>query len=203
MLDWILSKLPTIIFVVIVLVQIVRGISKARQQDPTPEPRNNEVEEARRNEEIRRRIAERRAGRTQPAPEPARTEPPPVVVERDPTAIPELPEPLRRMLTQLEKRREPEPTITPSAPPVLPDRSRAELERQQQLADEMKALEEARLVAKRRAAQLAVARAEEAGSKGALRSAARGRVLDDLKDPQSLRRAIVLREVLGTPVGLR
>lgn len=202
MLDWIISKLPTIIFVTIVLVQIVRGIAKARREDPTPEPRHNELEEARRNEEIRRRIAERRAGRTQPPPEPARAEPP-VVAERDPTAIPELPEPLRRMITQLEKRREPVPTITPVSPPVLPDRSRAELERQQQLADEMKALEEARVAAKRRAAQLAAAQAEAATSKGALRSAARGRVLEDLKDPVSLRRAIVLREVLGTPVGLR
>lgn len=202
MLDWIISKLPTIIFVTLILVQIVRGISKSRREDPTPEPRHNELEEARRNEEIRRRIAERRAGRTQ-APEPARTEPPPVVVERDPTAIPELPEPLRRMLTQLEKRREPEPTITPVAPPVMQDRSRAELERQQQLADEMKALEEARLMAKRRAAQLAATQAEAATSKGALRAAARGRLLEDLKDPQSLRRAVVLREVLGTPVGLR
>ncbi len=201
--DWLLSKLPTIIFIVIVLVQIVRGISKARQQDPTPEPRHNEVEEARRNEEIRRRIAERRAGRAEPLPEPARSEPPPVVVERDPTAIPELPEPLRRMLTQLEKRREPEPTFAPPPPPVLPDRSRAELERQYRLAEEMKALEEARAVAKRRAAQLAAAQAEVASSKGALRSVARGRLLEDLKDPQSLRRAVVLREVLGTPVGLR
>jgi hypothetical protein len=33
--------------------------------------------------------------------------------------------------------------------------------------------------------------------------AARGRVVGDLQDPASLRRAIVLREVLGTPVGLR
>lgn len=201
MLDWILSKLPTIIFVTIVLVQIVRGIAKARQQDPTPEPRHNEVEEARRNEEIRRRIAERRAGHVRPPPEPARTEPPPVI-ERDPTAIPDLPEPLKRMLTQLEKRREPELTFAPP-PPVLPDRSRAELERQYQLAEEMKALEEVRLLAKRRATQLAAAQAEAATTKGALRAAARGRLLEDLKDPQSLRRAVVLREVLGTPVGLR
>lgn len=200
--DWLLSKLPTLIFVTIVIVQIVRGISKARRQDPTPEPRHNELEQARRNEEIRRRIAERRAGHTSPPPEPARTEPPPVI-ERDPTAIPDLPEPLKRMLTQLEKRREPRPTIAPPSPPLPPERSRAELERQYQLAEEMKALEEERLLAKRRAAQLAAAQAEAATTKGALRTAARGRLLEDLKDPQSLRRAVVLREVLGTPVGLR
>jgi hypothetical protein len=37
----------------------------------------------------------------------------------------------------------------------------------------------------------------------ARRTEARRRVLEDLHDPQSIRRTIVLREILGTPVGLR
>jgi hypothetical protein len=31
----------------------------------------------------------------------------------------------------------------------------------------------------------------------------RGELMDDLRDPQALRRAFVLREVLGPPVALR
>ena len=40
-------------------------------------------------------------------------------------------------------------------------------------------------------------------SEGGLLSASRGHLLDDLRDGRSLRRAFVLREVLGPPVGLR
>jgi hypothetical protein len=55
----------------------------------------------------------------------------------------------------------------------------------------------------RRAEHRAADRAAEAESEPALRVAARDHVLADLADPQSLRRAFVLREVLGPPVGLR
>jgi hypothetical protein len=67
----------------------------------------------------------------------------------------------------------------------------------------MRALDEARAAAQRRAAQLAVATKEEAGTGGAVRSLARGNLLADLREPESLRRAFVLREVLGPPVALR
>ena len=50
---------------------------------------------------------------------------------------------------------------------------------------------------------LALARAQAEQSEAGLRTAARARLLADLADPQSVRRAFVLREVLGPPVGLR
>lgn len=209
MLDWILERLPVVVFVVVVIAQIVRGFLRSRDERSTPPARHDELEQDRRTrdiqEEIRRKIAERRGARQA---EPARREmeegqaEPPVVMRRDPTAIPDVPEPLRRMLEQLEKKVQPraEPV---AEPPPLVDRSRAEFERQQRLAEEIRALEEAKAVAARRAANIAAAKAEEARSAEALRSAARGRMLDDLRDPESLRRAFVLREVLGPPVGLR
>jgi hypothetical protein len=43
----------------------------------------------------------------------------------------------------------------------------------------------------------------ETNSSAGVRTAARDRTLGDLRDPQALRRAFVLREVLGPPVGLR
>jgi hypothetical protein len=90
------------------------------------------------------------------------------------------------------------------APPVLADRRHAaEIERQQRLADELRQAEEARLLAQRRAESVTAEKRAEAETETALRAAARDRVLGDLSDPQSLRRAFVLREVLGTPVGLR
>jgi hypothetical protein len=36
-----------------------------------------------------------------------------------------------------------------------------------------------------------------------VQAAARDRILGDLRDPEALRRAFVLREVLGPPVALR
>lgn len=210
MLDWILERLPVVIFVVVFIAQILRGFFKTRGAKVEPPPRHDELEQDRRTreiqEEIRRKIAERRAGgRTV---EPAQREeheerPQPPVVQRDPTAIPDMPEPLKRMLEQLEKKVQPrsEPPVV-TTPPML-ERNRAEVERQERLAEEIRVLEEARATAARRAASIAAKKSEEARSHGALRSAARGRLLDDLHDPESLRRAFVLKEVLGTPVGLR
>jgi len=79
----------------------------------------------------------------------------------------------------------------------------AELERQQRLADDLRAVDQARLVTERRAAHTAQEKKTEAESESTLRSVAREELLTDLADAHSLRRAFVLREVLGTPVGLR
>ena len=214
-LEWLLERLGVVIFVVIFVVQIVRGLMRSRQAAPPPEgAKPDALEEDRRvreiQESIRRRIAERRG--EQPPP----LEPPPVL-RRETTPAPEpspettqMPEPfggpLRRVLEELERQARPEPApAAPLPPPVTPvvDRRGAELERQEQLAERMRVLEETRVLVKRRAAQSAAGVAAEANSEPGLRRAARGRALDDLHDPESLRRAIVLREVLGTPVGLR
>ena len=63
--------------------------------------------------------------------------------------------------------------------------------------------QEDRVIVQHRASQVAAESKREAESQRGLLSASRVRVLQDLRDPQSLRRAFVLREVLGPPVGLR
>lgn len=214
--EWILEKLPILIFVVVFIAQIVRGIMRSRDVKPAPPPRGDSLDEIRRAQEvqaeIRRKIAERRSGPfREAAPEPRGVEPPvvarpapPVVVQRDPTAIPDpFGGPIRRMLEELERRAQPPaPAPVPVAPPVLVNRN-AELERQEQLAEDVRVLDENRMLVERRARKAADAKVLEAGSMPALRTAARGRLLTDLQDRESLKRAFVLREVLGTPAGLR
>lgn len=199
MIEWILEKLPVIIFVVIFIGQMVRGLMKAKDTEAEPPVSHNELEEQRRTEEIqreiRRKIAARRGG-AMPAGEAAEAPP---VMRRDPTAIP-LPEPLggplRKLFEELERRAE--PVAAPVAPPPLAaERRNEELERQQRLADELAALKA------RRAAQTAAAKAE-AAAPGRRAAAAGGRsAVEELKDPERLRRAFLQREILGPPVSLR
>jgi hypothetical protein len=74
----------------------------------------------------------------------------------------------------------------------------ASLERQEQLAIKLQELADQRALAERRAAAVVVTQAAVA------RHALAGDELRrDLRDPRSLRRAMILREVLGAPVGLR
>ena len=116
--------------------------------------------------------------------------------------------PLRRVFEELERHANP-PLTPPPAPvsarpvPEMVETRGAEVERQQQLTEQIRVLEETQTLVKRRAARVAEGVSAEAKSEWGQRNAARGRALDDLRDPESLRRAIVLREVLGAPVGLR
>lgn len=146
-------------------------------------------------EEIRRKIAERRGEAV-----PTEWSPPPLV-----------PEPEEERSFRSPPIEETPEVVAP--PPVLPPaRSRqaeaaysmstetleASLVRQEQLALELQSLNEQRALASRRAAAVAeseavVVRRELAGNE----------LRHDLRDPRSLRRAMVLREVLGPPVALR
>ena len=204
--DWVLGHLPLVIFAFIIIGQMVRAAKRVRQNHEEETPmRPDALEEDRRTrevqEQIRRRIAERRGG-SEPAAEPP-------VMERRPAPAPEttqLPDvfdgPLGRMLQELQKRAQPQPVPAPP-PMVAVARDSAELERQQQLADELKSLEDARAAAKRRAAQIAAEQEAVSQREPALLGTSRGRLMADLSDPQSLRRAFVLREVLSAPVALR
>ena len=58
-------------------------------------------------------------------------------------------------------------------------------------------------LAARRAAHLAAEQSAAAQTTSALRRDARDELLADLRQPASVRRAFLLREVLGTPAGLR
>ena len=120
------------------------------------------------------------------------------------------PSPLRRVFEELQREIQPQVAAPPPPPPlpvvraVSAHESRSfELERQQQLADQLRSLEEERVLVKRRASNIAAEKQADAQSETGLRSVARGKLMDDLRDAEGLRRAFVLREVLGTPVGLR
>jgi hypothetical protein len=145
-------------------------------------------------ERFRRIAAERRDGRV-PA-----DNPPPRRIETQPPAHEAMGGPLKRMLDEIERRA---PQAVPEPPRLVMQSNRAELERQEQLADELRALEEAKVVAQRRAAHLRDAQKASANHETIRRSAVHARVMDDLRDAQSMRRAFVLREVLGPPVALR
>ncbi|MDP3071146.1 MAG: hypothetical protein Q8N18_12725 [Opitutaceae bacterium] len=206
-LDWVLGNLPIVIFAVVVISQMIRAAKRAKEQAADePQARPDVLEEDRRTrdvqEQVRRRIAERRGGV-------ATATPPPVPAAR-PVANPEttqLPEvfdgPLGRMLQELQKRGEP---AAPAAPPMMAEvrgSHAVELERQERLAEELRSLEGSRALAKRRAAAITAGQVAVAQTSSGQLLAARDRLLSDLRSPGSLRRAVVLREVLGAPVALR
>ena len=204
--DWLLQNLPLLVLGFVVF-SIFRAISRAREANAKHEAGADQTDEQRHvrevQDQIRRKIAERRGERA-PAP------PPPVLrpsaaesrpILRLPQPVPPLDPfggPVARQIKELERRVAPPPAPVPEA-----DTRRAELERQARLAEEMRAIEEARVIEQRRAARQLAARDEAAASEDGLRTSTRERLLVDLNDPQGLRRAFLLREVLGAPVGLR
>ncbi len=209
MVKWILQNLEIVAIVVLFFAQMVRGFLKNRRPDERRELAPQDYDEERRvrevQEQVRRQIAARRGQQVPEAPpvlEPAQQSRPPVP-RAETTQMPEpFGGPLGRMLEELQRKAQQQ--SAPQPPPVVVARNNsAELERQQRIADELKAAEEARLVTRRRATQLAASREAIAQSEPALRSDAHDRLLVQLRDVESIRRAIVLREVLGTPVGLR
>ncbi|HEY0944938.1 MAG TPA: hypothetical protein VGD81_06705 [Opitutaceae bacterium] len=169
-----------------------QGRSADYDEDGIPENRPRppvvaDMEEAERTrriqDEIRRKIMERRG---------AQTAPPPEVAPR-PVAMPTMPD----LMDVLRPREEPEER------PV----SQEALERQRALAARLEELEAQREAARRQAAQAAAAvQARAARAIVAAASAKRQEEHDwlaALRNSQNARRAIVLREVLGPPVGLR
>jgi hypothetical protein len=212
MLRWILEHLGIVVVIVLFLAQMVRAVMQSRSADAqrraTPDDGSEERRVREVQEQIKRQIAARRH---EQAPSPT----PPVLAPETPTRAPvprptttQMPEPfggpLGRMLEEMQRKAQQRvPVPTPPPAPVVERRNVGEIERQQRLANELKSVEESRLLVKRRAAHVAAELELVAQSEPALRTVAHDRLLGDLHDPQSLRRAILLREVLGTPVGLR
>lgn len=186
--------------------------SPTRRIDPRmPDP--EEAERTRRiQEEIRRKIAERR-GQSTPTSSAQPPRPPPL----SPRSAPTEPGPRPRLGDA------PRPTAEGPLPEVLrrlldphrddPDRlARERLEAAERSARERQArqreveAEQAQRDAERAAAfREATAKREwEASQQKARSPLGNSRTLvADLRDPASLRRAVILREVLGLPVGLR
>jgi type IV secretory pathway VirB10-like protein len=157
----------------------------ARTIAPAPPnaPVNDEAERIRRvQEEIRRKILERVGGVTRPVPTP-----PPL------KAAPQLTP--KREQTKVEAY-----TDSQAEAERLVAVDQAMLERQQQLAAKLRELKEQRREHDRPSEVFAEKTALAMAASG---TAVRGSLLADLREPTAVRRAIVLREVLGTPVGLR
>jgi hypothetical protein len=208
MMEWIFERLGLIIFLVIFLSQIVRGILRARKAKEDHEAGYDETAEGRRvreiQERIRRQVAERRGQTAAEPPTLEREVGEPPVARTETTQLPEIfGGPLGRMLEDLQKRAQPQPE-PPAPPPIYAEAyNTGEMERQERLAEELRVLEEQRVLVQRRAAYIAAEKTAATNSSAGVRTAARDRTLGDLRDPAALRRAFVLREVLGPPVGLR
>lgn len=155
------------------------------QSDPEEAERIRRIQE-----EIRRKIAERAAGGPIGIPPPA-PEPPPLFRTES-----SAPRPVATPLPQREFTREavPSPVL---APPTSQANAGAILERQHEMAEQMEVLASSRRIVERRAAAVV------AHAKSQEPSPIRGELLHELRGAHNLRRAMVLREVLGPPVGLR
>ena len=162
----------------------------AADTDAESEIRNEQVRE-----KVRRMIAERRGDAVPPE-------------LSAPTTLPEPEE--ERSFRSPPLAEPPELEMPPPLQPLGPSRQaesahssatetrEASLVRQEQLALELQSLNEQRVFAARRAAVVA-----EGEAVVARRDLVSNELRHDLRDPRSLRRAMVLREVLGPPVALR
>ncbi|HTL66785.1 MAG TPA: hypothetical protein VL200_03915 [Lacunisphaera sp.] len=149
-------------------------------------------------EEIQRKIDQRNRGLAR------RTAvPPPSAAPRptDEEGLPGFP-PLLRELMEAQA---PVPPVIPAAPARAdPGRAAAQrqaeiLEQQATMAEQLRMAKEMKEAAlRRRQFEQTVADRESAGV-----TALRGALEEDLRSPESLRRAFLLREVLGPPVALR
>ena len=185
--EWILKNLPLLIFVFVVI-SIVRSTMRAREAALENKAEEDETDEQRRvreiRERIRRRIEERSVGG------PAQ----PSVLERPNVEPPFL------------STGGAEANLAPVAPPPAQfeesDSAKLALERQARLAAEMEELEQVRRQAERRVLRAASVQLQAAAASTGRPSVHRAALLRDLRDRQNLRRAFILREVLGPPVGL-
>ncbi|MGC4072132.1 MAG: hypothetical protein QM760_06370 [Nibricoccus sp.] len=207
--DWISEHLIQILIAVAaVIAGYINNRKKERNGEPADfdgdgipdnrpgdfDPARMDMDEAERTrrvqEEIRRKIAERRGGQ-QPVP--------PLVAPR-PVAQP-IPEVIKRRFE------------VPAAPPPLPSRAsqaaqaardQEVMEQQRAMEEQMRLLEARRAEHKRQAAEIAAPVTAAMAYRGAPVGKTGGaELLADLRAPGGARRAWILREVLGTPVGMK
>jgi len=182
--DWLLDHLQVLFVIAIAIAAILQkfkqsGRGKTAGEAPAGDPQ--EAERTRRiQEEIRRRIMERRGLMPAPPPAPDSVEAAPEFLEPPPMF-----EEVRPVMV------EPPPMQAMDAT-AAPGYSR-ELERQQQILQRLREMETARQAY----AGIAPATVE------APVSAPANRLPANLRTPTGLRRAVVLREILGPPVGMR
>ncbi len=175
--DWVLGNRELLVIVFAVAVWLLNRIGAARRAAGSQNPArqagsaDDEAERTRRvQEEVRRRIAERRGA-----------------------AKPEMPPPLSQPFEPARMAEEP----APPEEAETDDTEEQVLKRQREIERDLRALEDAR------AAALAGARAAQRASVVQTQAAVPNPWLGELKNPAGLRRAVVLREILGPPISLR
>ena len=136
-------------------------------------------------EEIQRKIEQRARAYTQPPPKVSR-----------PAPAPAAPPPVVREVV----RRQPEPPPLSKAAVAHLDAARTAeiLEQQAAMAEKLRQAAEMKAAALRR---IQYENQVSSGDQAAV--VARGALGDDLRNPDSLRRAFILREIIGPPVSLR
>lgn len=165
------------------------GIPEVRgPQAPQADALEEEERTRRIQEEIRRKILERRSGGAPAAP--AAPTPPSAPVPVD-TYADEPPE---------WREEGPRPVAAPAVPPPM---DTAILERQRALQEQIAALEARRVAVKARAESSAFPPAPTAAAADSRRSAGLPDLVAALRQPKTLRQAVILREVLDPPVAMR
>jgi hypothetical protein len=172
--------------------------SPVRPAQPATMAEADDADRARKiREEILRKIAERRGG-AQPA---AKTKAP----EEKKLKLPPLMAPPLRPVDPFGgpgrpfARREATGAMEPPVTTVRAETEAAVLARQERLAQQLRDLENQRVLAQRRA----TATSEAATVAEGVWARAAANVRAELREPRAVRHAIILREVLGPPVSLR
>lgn len=202
--NWVQEHLQILIAAAAAIAYFLNSRRSARtENDETKRPAEQasaeHAERTRRvQEEIRRKIAERRTGQTGNRPGTNERVPPMVRPSNVPPIDP-FGGPMRRVVRKIEEAasRLEDKFEDPEAAARA-----AEIARQAKLAERLRELEQARAMQERRAAELL--RAKKPRQVAVAPTAVVGNeVHQRLRDPRELRRAIVLREILSPPVGLR
>ncbi len=196
--QWLLDNPVMAVIIGGVLLQLFQAITKKKGADEA-EPREPEqtkefefedpelAERTRKiREEIQRKIAQRQRGGAEPEMAPA---PEPSAMDTD------APPPLIR-----------EVVVSAPQPPPVRSGSRLDTQRQAEILEQQAAWQE-KLIEANRMKESASKRTEfeeaTADHSEAKRVATRLTVIGELRSPEALRRAFILREVLGPPVALR
>jgi type IV secretory pathway VirB10-like protein len=200
--DWIFDHVWVLVAIATVIGRLFmkfRGGNASQGDQPAPRKEfvfeDPELAERTRKirEEIQRRIAERRGQHLQPPVLPPQPRPAPLAEAPAPAAPPIT---LREVIREVMQ---PRPEPVPSSRQMTTAGMAVENERQVDLLKKLKEAEQMKAAAVRRAASEATTISREPAALPQVRAA----VLEDLRAPQALRRAFVLREVLGPPVALR
>ena len=198
LINWVLDHLRILIPVTVIVVAVLKSLGRQAangRREPAAEDPDRAERVRRVQEEIRRKIAERRGVVEQPSIPASRERVPPVVRRTEVPPLDPFGGPMRRIVRRIE---EAAAELQPKEPEAL-----TVLRRQRELADQMHSLEAARAAEVQRAAQVAAMSSLARRAVSAPELPVRDPWLAQLRDPRDVRRAVVLREILGAPVGLR